>query len=718
MMVRSRFTTKNDEGKPVSAEVAFGLVDESVFYIQSDYAGDPRQFYFGTKRQHPIQTQSTMNQKSYSKLVVGDNDQLIDEHELERQKQLERDRSASEAEFDDLKRKDVVSDVPTATTAGAFGGTGQYASYEQTYTVNAPTAMSGMAMPATPPEGRFGGGGGAMSGAAAKSVAIHAEFASMVQEPPVVVRSDFRSTVFWQPDIVTDKNGSATVHVKYPDSLTSWKATARAVSTGNQFGITETNTQTKQPLIVRLEAPRFFVVGDTVTISAVVNNNTDDPIEARVILDAGGLIVTGAENMDSGRMPDLRVNVPANGEARADWTAQVKVPGEVKLKVTARGGKYADAMEKTFTAYEHGIEKFIAKSGKARGNDITVKLELPHERKEGSTSLSIQVTPSMAVTMLDALPYLADYPYGCTEQTMSRFLPSVITAKTLRDLGLDPEDVMGRAFGGIETNSAAATHPKGKKNLEKLNDMTDAGLKRLYDFQHGDGGWGWWKEGSSDHWMTAYVVWGLSLARDAGVSVKEDILRRAANYLDEHLVEEEEESRHASLDASRAYSVYIQPYKHNSGLLGKFIGKAEDNLWTRRGDLNAYTRALFALAEHNLDNSARAKTLVENLENGVIRDDRPDTSVLITSNIQHPTSSSEQVIGTAHWGEDGLYWRWSDVAGWKPPRLHCGRCWPSIPPMNLSSRSPIGSSKTAAVRNGTARAIPPSSCSLSTITCA
>jgi len=48
------------------------------------------------------------------------------------------------------------------------------------------------------------------------------------------------------------------------------------------------------------------------------------------------------------------------------------------------------------------------------------------------------------------LPYLADYPYGCTEQTMSRFLPAVITAKTLRDLGLDPEDVMGRVFGGIE----------------------------------------------------------------------------------------------------------------------------------------------------------------------------------------------------------------------------------------------------------------------------
>jgi uncharacterized protein YfaS (alpha-2-macroglobulin family) len=108
----------------------------------------------------------------------------------------------------------------------------------------------------------------------------------------------------------------------------------------------------------------------------------------------------------------------------------------VKLKVIGRGKNYADAMEKSFTAYEHGIEKFISKSGKARGGDVTVKLDLPPERKTNSTSLTVQVTPSMAVTMLDALPYLINYPYGCTEQTMSRFLPAAITAKTLRDLGL------------------------------------------------------------------------------------------------------------------------------------------------------------------------------------------------------------------------------------------------------------------------------------------
>jgi uncharacterized protein YfaS (alpha-2-macroglobulin family) len=658
-------TTRNDEGKPVSAEVALSLVDASVFYIQSDYAGDPRQFYFGTKRQHPIQTQSTMNQKSYAKLVLGDNAQLLDDRELERQRLMERSRrdmylydALQKDKSETLNQNAMAMDGAFGGGAGGGGGGGavftrQSADIGGVGAMNSPmpSSMPMSAMAFDEPSGQMAKHKVDMLGAAAKELEGNRERGG--EEPAVVVRSDFRSTVLWQPGVVTDKNGSATVKVKYPDSLTSWKATARAVSAVNQFGIAETNTVTREPLIVRLEAPRFFVVGDTVTVSTVINNNTENEITVQPVLEPGGILSNTRVE------PATNLRVPANGESRADWPLKIAEPGEVKLKVTARGGKYADAMEKTFTAYEHGIEKFIAKSGKARGDNITVNLELPHERKEGSTSLSVQVTPSMAVTMLDALPYLADYPYGCTEQTMSRFLPSVITAKTLRDLGLEPEDVMSRAFGGIEASSAAATHPKGKKNLEKLNDMTEAGLKRLYDFQHSDGGWGWWKEGDSDHWMTAYVVWGLSLARDAGVDIKTDVLQRAARYLDEHLVEEEE-SPDMQAWMLHAYSVYILAYKHNSGLLGKFTGNAEKNLWNRRDQLNAYTRALFALAEHNLDNVAHAKILVENLANGVIRDDRPDTSILISGVPPSLNGQSSTVLGTAHWGEDGIYWHWSE----------------------------------------------------------
>jgi hypothetical protein len=652
-------TTKNDEGKPVSAEVALSLVDESVFYIQNDYAGDPRQFFFGTKRSQQIQTQSTMNQKSYAKLIEWENHQLMDDKDKKRLDEAKRDR--------DYK----VLNGEFALARGSFGGGGgggaldefegmskdksenRFVARYAGLSVNQPLAAAEMSMAGapgtTPPvlaDMPIMGQGLRMKLAFVGS--LGRESGSAGEEPAVVVRSDFRATVFWQPDIHTDQNGKATVKVKYPDSLTSWKATARAVTSVNQFGIADTTTRTRQPLIVRLEAPRFFVVGDTVTISAVVNNNTENEMTVQPNLEPGGILA------NTRLEPTAALKVPANGEARADWVLKISEPGEVKLKVTARGDQYADAMEKTFTAYEHGIEKFMSNSGKTRGEDTTVKLILPHDRKPGSTSLTVQVTPSMAVTMLDALPYLINYPYGCTEQTMSRFLPTVITAKTLSDLGLQPGDVMGRVFGGIETNSAAATHPDGKKNLEDMNKMTQASLDRLYDFQHSDGGWGWWKEGDSDHWMTAYVVWGLTLARGADVGIKDDVLRRGVKYLDEHLVEEETSY---DMQAFMLHALAAYGHSQKQTKITKFQETAFDNLWKNRDQLNAYTRALLALSAHQFGFEDKAKILIENLENGVIRDERPDQFVLIGNQSSTPNPA---VMGTAHWGEDGVYWHWSD----------------------------------------------------------
>jgi alpha-2-macroglobulin len=302
-----------------------------------------------------------------------------------------------------------------------------------------------------------------------------------------VVRSDFRSTALWNPNVITDANGTATVPVTFPESLTTWRATARAASAGADFGMASSTTRTNLPLLVRLQAPRFFVVGDRSTVSAVVNNNTDLAITVTPSLDVEGL---------TAERTSAPITVPAHGDARADWTVTAERPGNAKIRVSARGTQLGDAMERTFLVYEHGIDKLIARSGKLRGSEALVRLELPRERR--STELTVQIAPSLAVTMLDALPYLLDFPYGCTEQTMSRFLPAAIVAQTLRQRGLDPD----------------ARLPK-----KQLDAVTAAGMARLYDMQHPSGAWGWWHEGPDDDFMTAYVVWGFAIARDGGLRV-------------------------------------------------------------------------------------------------------------------------------------------------------------------------------------------------------
>jgi alpha-2-macroglobulin len=148
-------------------------------------------------------------------------------------------------------------------------------------------------------------------------------------------------------------------------------------------------------------------------------------------------------------------------------------------------------------------------------------------------------------------------------------------------------------------------------------------------------------------------VWGLTLAKQSGVEIKANVLERGAAFLDKTLVEEE---LNHDMQAWMLHARAFYKAARNEAGLSNFEQKAFDNLWTNRESLNAYTRALFALSAHHFGKAAEAKTLIANLENGVKRDERPDTSVLIGG----AAPANKGVMGTAHWGEDGIYWRWSD----------------------------------------------------------
>ena len=615
-------TARNHKGKPVSAEVAVGLVDEAVYYIQKDLAPDPRQFFFGQKRAQHIRTQSSFQMKRLARLK---------------------------------KRKDGILGGGRSGGKGDYGGMDRLeadmslrAPAAKSVSSNAPMAQSEMAAEESL---AFSDDKEGFSKRENKVQAAPPD----QEEPAVQVRSDFRSTILWKPGVKTGRDGKATVKVQFSDSLTQWRATARAVSRSNQFGIDTTQARTQNPLIVRLQAPRFFVVGDHLTVSAIINNNTQKEMIVRPLLDAQGLKVLG--HLDrSGKSAKGEIGptkIPANGERRVDWLVSVAQPGHAKIRVSAKSSRHGDAMEKSFIIHEHGIEKFLSASGKMRGGEVTVQLDIPKARKKETTRLSVQVTPSLAVTMLDALPYLIDYPYGCTEQTLSRFLPAVIVTKTLMDQGLEPKSIRNKIFGGIETRHTGKTHPKGKKDITELSAMTRSGLDRLYDFQHGDGGWSWWKQGESDHFMTAYVLWGLSLAQQSGIDVDRNVLKRAYRFLNKELVESEEQH---DLQAWVLHALSTYHAISKLKRVDKFQAQAFGNLWKNKSRLNAYTRSLLSLAAHHYGYREQAHTLIENLENGVILDKAPDTSIIERG----LTKSQAGVMATAHWGEDGIFYRWSN----------------------------------------------------------
>ncbi len=150
--------------------------------------------------------------------------------------------------------------------------------------------------------------------------------------------------------------------------------------------------------------------------------------------------------------------------------------------------------------------------------------------------------------------------------------------------------------------------------------------------------------------MTAYVVWGLSLAQGSGVEVKREAIENGAHFLQEHLVDKE-----TNYDM-QGWMLHALSTMKNVSKPSEFETKAFENLWKNRDQLNAYTRALLAISANNMGFRDQAAVLIRNLENGVKIDNQPDVSV-IQGGVQ---TSGETVMATAHWGADGFYWRWSE----------------------------------------------------------
>jgi hypothetical protein len=318
------------------------------------------------------------------------------------------------------------------------------------------------------------------------------------QRPPRM-RKWFPDTFFWSAHVRTGSDGKASLKLKTPDSLTRWRVVARAVSGADGFGSAVSSVCTRKNVVLRLIAPRFYTEGDEGTVLTVVHNNMERSASFAVSLQATGAMCEGR---------DRRVRVKAGEFARLDWRIRVGAGDTVRFNARALSSRESDAVQIDVPVRPWGMERQIGETARVKGT-WRASLALPEDAPMDRSRLDVIVsTPLSAVT--DALPFLVGYPYGCVEQTMSRFLPSATALRAMKRLGIDNE------------------------NLEEtLPEIVSKGLQRLYNYQHDDGGWGWWKHDKTDPFMTAYVVSGLAVAGETGVAVDEKIIRRGVEALKE-----------------------------------------------------------------------------------------------------------------------------------------------------------------------------------------
>jgi len=446
-------------------------------------------------------------------------------------------------------------------------------------------------------------------------------------DAPVTVRKDFRDSMFWSPTIMTGEDGKASVTVTFPDSLTTWQADAVGVGNGSVMGQTKLRRTVTKKLLARLQAPRFFRERDEVVVSGVIHNYLDSTKSVRVALDVSGL-----EMAETSASLKSVVEIAAGGEKRVDWRMKVTTPGEAMLKLTALTDEESDAMEMSFPVLPHGIDKFVAWTGSSddkgtsqvkvtRSNDrveIEQMITVPLERVEATSKLTVIINPSLASIVRQALPYMIDYPYGCVEQTLNRFVPAVVAASAFRKLGM-PADASLDA---------------------RIDEVTKAGLARLSDFQNGDGSWGWWKGEPANTYMTALTMHGLTLAREAGLEVDNTMFQQGLEALRKQVRDYKEKPDPAWYWRQNALNT-LALQQLVLALNDMPNAEAAEELWTHRDKLSPQSLAMLARSLKRAGRDDDAAVVMRNLHN---------FAVVVPEN------------DTVHWGDERRGWYWWDDA--------------------------------------------------------
>ncbi len=452
------------------------------------------------------------------------------------------------------------------------------------------------------------------------------------------VRTKFADTAFWTGALETDGSGMAEVEFKMPENLTGWKIRTWAMSHGTKVGESTVEVVTKKNLMLRLQAPRFFVEKDEVVLSANVHNYLKTKKSVRVVLELDGGSLKPLDNAEQ------TVEIDAGGEVRVDWRVKAVREGEAVVRMKALTDEESDAMEMRFPVFVHGMLKTESFSGVIRpdGDSATVEIDVPVERRPDQSRLEIRYSPTLAGAMVDALPYLVSYPYGCTEQTLNRFLPTVITRKVLADIGVDLEDIQKKR-SNLNAQEIGDDKERAKQwkrwrhnpvfDEKVVNDMVRTGLKRLAAMQVSDGGWGWFSgygEYSYPH-TTAYVVHGLQTAKAYGAKVNEQMLSRGIDWLEHYQQREVQKLKNAKKKK--------RPYKTSADALDAFVymvladadrqnEEMREFIYRDRNNLAVYSKAMFGMALHRQGHKEELKMIMRNIEQYLVEDAENQTAYL------------------------------------------------------------------------------------------
>ncbi len=229
------------------------------------------------------------------------------------------------------------------------------------------------------------------------------------------VRSLFKFVSYWNPALIPDANGQASITFDLPDNLTGWRVLAMAVTADDRMGLGEGHFQANKPTEIRPALPNQVAAGDQFDASFTILNRTDAPRILDVTLSATGPIADGAGmrqvfTAEPFKRYMIRLPVHTTGE------------GEVRLRVQAGDGTDRDALDLPLSVARPRNQalRVAATYGATTANEVTESVAFPPDIRTDISYLSLVATPTVIGGLEGAFAYMRDYPYACWEQKLSK----------------------------------------------------------------------------------------------------------------------------------------------------------------------------------------------------------------------------------------------------------------------------------------------------------
>ncbi|SOU88947.1 Alpha-2-macroglobulin [Tenacibaculum finnmarkense genomovar ulcerans] len=383
----------------------------------------------------------------------------------------------------------------------------------------------------------------------------------------IKIRKNLQETAFFYPHLTTDKKGNISFSFTTPEALTKWKLQLLA-HTKEALSATKTlTTVTQKELMITPNAPRFLREGDNITLSAKISNLSEEKlagISQLILTDA----ITGKEiNLLDNSTKNQSFSVNSKGNTSVSWN--LAIPDNiqaVQYKIVAKAGNFSDGEQNMLPVLSNRMLVTETLPMWVRSNQ-TKTFTLDKLKNNTSTSLkhhklTLEITSNPAWYAVQALPYLMEYPYECSEQTFARYYANTL-ASFIANSNPKIQEVFNQwkssdaLLSNLEKNQElksliiqetpwlrdAQSETEQKKrigllfDLNKMKNEQENAINKLQNMQMSNGGFPWFKGGDyANTYITQHIASGFGHLKKLGVSNFDtkttQVLEKAVRFLD------------------------------------------------------------------------------------------------------------------------------------------------------------------------------------------